>query len=112
MMRRRQSAHRLVAGSLAAGLAIAALRVPGARADEQDAERRDSLIALLMVEESAITFYFDGVELWRMKTPEEAKVPLYLMVDLAMGGGWPIDKAPSPSFMWVDHVRAYARGPR
>jgi hypothetical protein len=53
MKRRRQSARRLVAGSLAAGLAIAALGGPGARADEQDAEQRDSLIALLMVEESA-----------------------------------------------------------
>jgi hypothetical protein len=50
MKRRRQLAGRLAAGGLAAGLAIAWL--PGAQADEQDAERRDSLIALLMVEES------------------------------------------------------------
>ena len=50
MKRGRQSAGRLAMGGLAAGLAIAWL--PGARADEQDAERRDSLIALLMVEES------------------------------------------------------------
>jgi hypothetical protein len=63
----------------------------------------------VMVEEATIAFYFDGVELWRTKTPEEAKVPLYVMVDLAMGGGWPIDKAVSPSYMFVDHVRAYAR---
>jgi len=62
-----------------------------------------------LVEEKDITIYFDGVELWRQKTPPEAKVPLYIMVDLAMGGGWPIDRAVSPSYMYVDYVRAYAR---
>ncbi len=62
-----------------------------------------------MVDEADITWYFDGIEIFRRKTPEEAKVPLYLLVDLAMGGGWPIDKAVSPSYMHVDHVRVYAR---
>jgi hypothetical protein len=62
-----------------------------------------------MVEEDFITIYFDGVELWRQKTAPEFKVPLYLMIDLAMGGGWPIDRAVSPSYLFVDYVRAYAR---
>jgi hypothetical protein len=62
-----------------------------------------------LVEEKEIVWYWDGIEIWRQKTPEAAKVPLYVMVDLAMGGGWPIDKAPSPSYMYVDYVRAYAR---
>ena len=53
----------------------------------------------------------DGVEVQRQKTPEEAKVPLYMLVNLAMGGGWPIDQAVSPSYMYVDYVRAYARRP-
>lgn len=61
------------------------------------------------VEEDLLTFYFDGVEIRKCKTPKEAKVPLYLMVDLALGGGWPIDKTPDPSVMIVDYVRAYAR---
>ena len=65
----------------------------------------------VLVDESHIVWYFDGAELWRQKTPEEARVPLYLLVNLAMGGGWPIDKAVSPSFMYVDYVRAYARRP-
>ena len=63
----------------------------------------------VMVEDDFITFYFDGVELRKDKTPKEAKVPLYLMVDLALGGGWPIDKTPNPSTLLVDYVRAYAR---
>jgi hypothetical protein len=63
----------------------------------------------VLVTPDDIAFYFDGVELRRVKTPEEAKVPLYLLVDLALGGGWPIDKTPNPSYMYVDYVRAYAR---
>jgi beta-glucanase (GH16 family) len=54
-----------------------------------------------------ITFYFDGREHWTVKTPDEARVPMFLFVDLALGGGWPIDKAPSPADMYVDYVRAY-----
>jgi beta-glucanase (GH16 family) len=64
-----------------------------------------------MVDEKEIAWYFDGIEIWRQKTPKEGHVPLYIMVDLAMGGGWPIDKAISPSYMYVDYVRAYARKP-
>lgn len=56
-----------------------------------------------------IIFYFDGVELRRVKTPDEFKQPLYLLVNLALGGGWPIDKTPDPSCMYVDYVRAYAK---
>jgi hypothetical protein len=63
----------------------------------------------VLVSADFITFYFDGVELRRVKTPEEARVPLYLLVDLALGSGWPIDKTPNPSFMYVDYVRAYSK---
>jgi len=40
-------------GWMAASLILAAALSSGARADEHDAERRDNLVALLMVEESA-----------------------------------------------------------
>lgn len=63
----------------------------------------------VMVEEDFTTFYYDGAELRRDRTPKGAKVPLYLMVDLALGGGWPIDRTPDPSVMLVDYVRAYAK---
>jgi hypothetical protein len=62
-----------------------------------------------MVDEKNIIWYFDGVELWRTKTPEEAKVPLYVMLNLAMGSGWPIEKAPNPSYMYVDYVKVWAK---
>jgi hypothetical protein len=42
------------------------------------------------------------------ETPKEATLPLYVMVDLALGGPFPVD-LPSPTFMHVDYVRAYSR---
>ena len=36
-------------------------------------------------------------------------MPLYVMVNLAMGSGWPIDKAPSPSYMDVDYVKVWSK---
>ncbi|OHB68925.1 MAG: hypothetical protein A2V70_04180 [Planctomycetes bacterium RBG_13_63_9] len=65
----------------------------------------------VMVDEAHVTWYFDGIEFHKQKTPDEGKVPLYLLVNLAMGGGWPIDKAVSPSYMFVDYVRAYTKRP-
>jgi len=63
----------------------------------------------VLVTADDLVFYFDGVELRRIRTPEEAKVPLYLLVDLALGGGWPIEETPNPSFLYVDYVRAYSQ---
>jgi hypothetical protein len=53
--------------------------------------------------------YFDGVEKDRMETPEGVKVPLYPIVNLALGPGWPTDKTPDPCFMYVDHIRVYSK---
>jgi beta-glucanase (GH16 family) len=64
-----------------------------------------------LIKTDYIYFYFDGVELWKTPTPPEAKEPLYVMVDLALGGGWPIDQTPNPSHLYVDYIRVYAPPP-
>jgi len=61
-----------------------------------------------MVEPEEITMYFDGVEVWRAKTPPEHNKPLMVLLNLALGPGWPIDKTPNPSIMEVDYVRVYS----
>jgi beta-glucanase (GH16 family) len=61
-----------------------------------------------LVKPDYIHFYFDGVEQWQTPTPPEAKEPLYVMVDLALGGGWPIDQTPDPSRLYVQFIRVYA----
>jgi beta-glucanase (GH16 family) len=60
-------------------------------------------------DEKTMRWFFDGVEVWRQPTPPEAKTPLYVLVNLALGGGWPIDRTPDPSVMRVDYVRVYAK---
>jgi hypothetical protein len=62
----------------------------------------------VLVSPQWITTYHDGVEVWRTKTPPEHKRPLMLLVNLALGGGWPINRVPNPSYMDIDYVRAYA----
>jgi beta-glucanase (GH16 family) len=59
----------------------------------------------------AIVWYFDGVEKFRSTegVPQQA---MYLLVNLAIGGSWPVP--PDATTVWpasfdVDYVRAYAR---
>jgi beta-glucanase (GH16 family) len=63
----------------------------------------------VMVQPDWIRMYFDEVEVWKIRTPDEHKRPLMLLLNLALGGGWPIDKTPNPSYLYVDYVRAYAK---
>jgi hypothetical protein len=34
---------------------------------------------------------------------------LIVLVDLALGSGWPIDRTPNPSIMQIDYVHVYER---
>jgi hypothetical protein len=62
-----------------------------------------------LVDPEWITMYFDGIKVWQGKTPPEHNKPLMLLLNLALGPGWPIDKTPNPSVMKVDYVRVYAK---
>ncbi len=61
------------------------------------------------VEEDRIRFFLDRKEVWSVETPPEHKQPMFLLVNLGLGAGWPIENAPDPARMEVDYVRAYAR---
>lgn len=60
------------------------------------------------VSPQTITFYLDRKPIWQHPTPPEHKEPLQLLVNLALGSGFPIDKTPNPSVMKVDYIHAYA----
>lgn len=60
------------------------------------------------VRRETIVFYLDRKEIWRVETPPELDKPLFPLINLALGGGWPIDATPSPSRMEVDYVHVYA----
>lgn len=57
----------------------------------------------------AIVFFRDGKRVWSQPTPPELDGPLYPLVNLALGSGWPIDRTPNPSTLLVDYVHVYGR---
>jgi beta-glucanase (GH16 family) len=63
----------------------------------------------VMIDASWTTFYLDGNAYWRIETPPEFAQPLFPLLNLALGSGWPITETPNPSYMLVDYVRIYAR---
>lgn len=61
------------------------------------------------VEEDMIRIYLDRKEIQAFPTPEMHKQPMFLLVNLGLGSGWPIENTPNPSVLEVDYVRAYKR---
>jgi beta-glucanase (GH16 family) len=61
------------------------------------------------VSPQAIVFFRDGNRVWSQPTPPELDGPLYPLVNLALGSGWPIDQTPNPSTLLVDYIHVYGR---
>lgn len=59
------------------------------------------------VDAQFITYFLDGKAMWRQPTPKEHKAPLYPLVNLALGSGYPIAQTPDPSVLEIDYVRVY-----
>jgi len=66
-------------------------------------------------EADEIRWYFDGVEVARVPTPPDMHKPMYMLVNLAVGGHWPGSPDASTSFpavLAIDWIRAYRREPQ
>jgi beta-glucanase (GH16 family) len=63
------------------------------------------------IEPDWLAFYLDRREIWRVPTPPELTRPMMVLVNLALGSGWPIDRTPNPSIMEIDYVHVYERNP-
>jgi len=63
------------------------------------------------IDKDFVTFYFDRKAVWREPSKPEFLNPVFVLVNLAAGGGWPIKDMPSPSVMSVDYIRAYQLKP-
>lgn len=60
---------------------------------------------------SNLTYYIDGAEVWRTPTPSDMDQPMYMLVNLAIGGNWPGSPdatTPWPAEYKIDYIRAYA----
>ncbi len=56
-----------------------------------------------------VTFFFNRKQVWKVPTRQEWRQPLYILANLALGSGWPIDKTPNPSFMYIKSIAAYEK---
>jgi beta-glucanase (GH16 family) len=63
----------------------------------------------LEVTATEVIFYFDGKPHFTVAKPAKLDTSLMFMIDLAAGGGWPIDPGLSRASMYVDYFRAYER---
>ena len=61
------------------------------------------------IEDEFTIFYLNRKEIWRHPTFEESKEPMLIFLNLAMGSGFPIDKTPNPSRMYVDYVKVWQK---
>jgi beta-glucanase (GH16 family) len=62
----------------------------------------------VLVRPDVLVFYLNRTEVWRVKTPADLNRPLLVLVNLALGSGWPITETPNPSYMYVDYIRVYS----
>lgn len=63
----------------------------------------------ILIEPDTTTFYFNRIAYWSTPTLPAFRQPMSVIVDLALGGGWPIDKLTSPQVMQVQYIRAYGK---
>lgn len=54
-----------------------------------------------------IVFYLDRYEVARQPASKAMHLPMSILVNLALGSGWPIDKTLNPSILKVDYVKAF-----
>lgn len=59
--------------------------------------------------EDKLVWYYDNVEVARAATPADMHDPMYMLVNLAVGGmaGAPDDGLAAPAQMHIDYIRAY-----
>ncbi|MBV9991148.1 MAG: glycoside hydrolase family 16 protein [Alphaproteobacteria bacterium] len=61
-----------------------------------------------------ITWYFDGKQVYKLATPPDMHKPMFIEVNLALGGNWggKVDGTTMfPSNMFVDYIRVYSSKP-
>lgn len=63
----------------------------------------------LLWTEEELVWYFDGAEVARADTPEDMHDPMYMIVNMGLGGwaGTPENGLETPAEMKVDYIRAY-----
>ncbi len=64
----------------------------------------------MLWDQNYLVWYIDGVEVGRQTTPSDMNQPMYMVLNLAVGGSWPGNAdatTPFPATMSIDYVHAY-----
>lgn len=61
----------------------------------------------VLITPSVTKVYFNRKEVWEFPTLPEMQTPMYPLVDLALGGGWPIKDLQSPQVMDIRYIHVY-----
>ena len=61
----------------------------------------------VLISPDQIRFYLNRNEFWEAPTPAEYKQPMYILTNLALGGGWPIKDLKSPAVMDIEYIRVF-----
>jgi beta-glucanase (GH16 family) len=65
-------------------------------------------------EADKITFFYDNKEVYQVATPADMHSPMYMIANLAMGGGWAGSadgSTPFPAQMNIDSIKAWTSNP-
>jgi hypothetical protein len=61
----------------------------------------------VMIGPDQMTFYLNREPIWNTPTPPEYKQPMYLLANLALGAGWPLEGLKSPAVMDIDYIKVF-----
>ena len=61
----------------------------------------------VLIDENKIRFYLDHIQYLELATPDEFKQPMYILANLALGGGWPIEGLETPSVLHIKHIKVF-----
>jgi beta-glucanase (GH16 family) len=63
----------------------------------------------VLITPKTTSFYLNRKEYWSTPTPPQYDQPMYMLANLALGGGWPIKDLSSPQVMQIRYIRAYQK---
>jgi hypothetical protein len=63
----------------------------------------------VLITPQTTTFYLNQREFWSTPTPPDYRQPVYILADLALGGGWPISGLKSPLIMQIKDIKVWQR---
>jgi hypothetical protein len=61
----------------------------------------------VLIDPAQTTFYLNRRRVWSIPTPPEYRQPMYVLANLALGGGWPINQLSSPQVMDIQSIQVF-----